>query len=511
MTSERTHITAGTLLRRIAKALGDVFVPIIPAIVASGLLTGLTEGLNNALGGTLATNGWWVLVHTFANASFIFLQILIGFSAARVFGGNEFLGGVIGMIMNHTALMNAWDIPAALQKFGSAAYQIVGSSGAGQWLTLATGTPFSAATASSSAIMSAGGIPQVALVPGVVNVTLQGYQGHVIPAVVAVWLMCKIERWLHEHVPDMFDLFVTPLVTVLATGLATMIVIGPTFSLIEELVLSFFQFLLSIPFGVGSALAGAIYPLTVVMGVHHLFNALEASMCAMTPPYDSFNPIVSAANVAQGAACLGVFLKTSSAKKKGLALPSGLSALLGITEPAIYGVNLPSFRPFTAAMAGAAVGGALASVLDVYSTAYGITGIFGYLITSDITNYSIVLGASFLVSLAATLLLYQDAEPAPAAKPASEPARKPKTEPKQDDAPEAPKEPVTEASEPEPTPVAAELVEEVAPAKRAGNRRTKRKRTTRRDTRGGRSGRQGRNHNRTGNRQRKTRRTWNRN
>ena len=420
MTPERSHIIAGNIIRNVAKTLGDVFVPIIPAIVASGLLTGLTEGLNNALGGSLTTNSWWVLVHTFSNASFIFLQILIGYSAARIFGGNEFLGSVIGMVMNHPSLINAWNIPSAIQKFGSLAFQTVGSSSAGQWLTLATGTSYSAATATSDAIMSAGAVPQIALIPGVLNVTLQGYQGHVIPVVVAVWLMCRIERWLHESVPDMFDLFVTPLVTVLLTSLATMVVIGPAFSLLENLVLSFFRFLLSIPFGVGSALAGALYPLTVVLGVHHMFNALEASMCAMTPPYDNINPIISAANVAQGAACLGVFIKSASTKRKGIALPSGLSALMGITEPAIYGINLPSYRPFAAAVAGAAVGGALVSVLGVYSTTYGITGVFGYLITSDATSYSMVLGAAFLVSFAVTLLLYHD--PVPASAPAATPA-----------------------------------------------------------------------------------------
>ncbi len=397
----------GNIIQRATKALGDVFVPIIPAIVASGLMMGLTEGINKAMGGALDLNPWYVLIHTFSNASFVFLQILIGFSAARVFGGNEFLGGVIGMIMNHTGLMNAWSIPGSLGTLE------VGSAAAAQTLGLEN-----AAEATAGAIQAGNYLPTVALIPGVPlfgAVPLQGYQGHVIPVVVAVFVMCLIEKKLHEVVPDMFDLFVTPLCTVLLTGLATMIVIGPVFSIVEEYVMLFFDFLFKLPMGLGGALAGAIYPLTVVLGVHHMFNALEAGYAALQPPHDPFNPIISAANVAQGAACFAVFVKTASAKKKGLALPAGISSLLGITEPAIYGVNLPALKPFIAAICGAATGGLLASFFDLYSTTYGVTGIFGYLIVADPVKYTIVIAAAFAVSFAVCFVLYQDDEKTKAA------------------------------------------------------------------------------------------------
>ena len=397
--------------QRAIKALGDVFVPIIPAIVASGLLMGLTEGINNAVGGALDTNSWYILIHTFSNASFVFLQILIGFSAARVFGGNEFLGGVIGMIMNHTSLINAWSIPGAVKAFGNAAYQIVGTQSAADWLTSVTGKTVDAAAATSGAIMAAGGVPQVQLF-GFYNVTLQGYQGHVIPVVIAVLIMCMLEKWLHKHVPDMLDLFVTPLVTVLVTGTLTLTVIGPVFSWIENGVMYGFQFLLAIPFGLGGALVGAIYPITVVLGVHHMFNALEATLIANTG-VDNFNPIISCCNVAQGAACLAVFVKTKSMKTKELALPSGISGWLGITEPAIYGVNLPNMKPFIAAMIGAAVGGALVSILGVVSIAYGITGIFGFLITTGYTvQYAICILTAAVIAFGITWVLYKDPEPA---------------------------------------------------------------------------------------------------
>lgn len=383
-------------IQRAIKALGDVFVPIIPAIVASGLLMGLTEGINNAMGGALDTNSWYILIHTFANASFVFLQILIGFSAARVFGGNEYLGGVIGMIANHTALINAWNIP------GAAGYLTVGTDAAAQAIGVG-----SAAQATTQAIIDAGFVPQVQLF-GFYNVTLQGYQGHVIPIVIAVLVMCVLEKWLHKHVPDMFDLFVTPLVTVLVTGTLLLTVIGPIFAMVENYVMYGFQFLLTIPFGLGGALVGAIYPLTVVLGVHHMFNALEATLIANTG-VDNFNPIISCCNIAQGAACIAVFVKTKSMKKKELALPAGVSGFLGITEPAIYGVNLPAMKPFVAAMIGAAVGGAFVSIFQVVSIAYGITGLFGFLITTGYTvQYAICIAISAAIAFAITWVIYRD-------------------------------------------------------------------------------------------------------
>ena len=208
--------------KRAIKTLGDVFVPIIPAIVASGLLMGLTE------------NGTYTIIHLFSNAAFVFLPILIGTSAAKVFGGNIYLGAVIGMIMIHTDLVNAWNVA------------------------------------------SAENIPTASVWFGLYDVKLVGYQGHVIPVIIAVWLMCALEKRLHKIVPEMIDLFVTPLVSVLVTGYLTLTVIGPVFGTVENYVLAAVQTLISLPFGLGSALCGAIYAPTVVAGVHHMYNALDA-------------------------------------------------------------------------------------------------------------------------------------------------------------------------------------------------------------------------------------------
>lgn len=362
------------IAKRAIKTLGDIFVPIIPAIVASGLLMGLMEGFTKIFP-ALAESGTYTVFHLFSNAAFVFLPILIAFSAARAFGGNPFLGAVIGMIMIHPDLLNAW------------------------------------------AVAGADKIPSVGVWFNLYDINLVGYQGHVIPVVIAVWFMSMLEKKLHKIVPEMIDLFVTPLVTVLVTGYLTLTVFGPIFSWLESGVLTGMQTLIAIPFGIGAALCGAVYAPTVVAGIHHMYNALEAGMLSSTG-INTWMPIATAANVAQGAAALAFGLKTRNRKSKAVALPASLSAFLGITEPAIFGVNLRYVRPFFAGCAGGAAGALVAGWLHVGATAYGITGLFGILITTqNLVQYLLVMLVSFAVAFTLTFILYRDedttAQPAP--------------------------------------------------------------------------------------------------
>ncbi len=358
--------------QRAIKTLGDVFVPIIPAIVASGLLMGLLEGLSHAIPG-LSDSDTYTIIHLFSNAAFVFLPILIAVSAAKVFGGNQFLGAVIGMIMIHPDLLNAWSVASAET------------------------------------------IPTASVWFGLYHINLTGYQGHVIPVVIAVWVMSVIEKWLHKHVPEMIDLFVTPLVTVLITGYLTLTIIGPIFSYLENGVLAAMQMLIAVPFGIGAAVCGALYAPTVVAGVHHMYNALEAGMISSTG-FNTWMPIATAANVAQGAAALAFSLKTKDMKKREMALPASLSAFLGITEPAIFGVNLRFMKPFIAGCIGGAAGALVAGILKVSATAYGITGLFGILITThNLPAYLLVMAVAFAVSFGLTFVMYKE-------QPADEPA-----------------------------------------------------------------------------------------
>ena len=353
------------LPKRLVKALGDVFVPILPAIVASGLMMGLVESLAKAIP-SFGASDWFSYLDMIANAAFVFLPGIIAMSAARVFGGNVYLGAVIGLLMIHPSLINAWSV---------ANYDVLPS-----WKLLFFN------------------IPQV------------GYQGHVIPVIIAVWVMCTIEKWLHKHVPEMIDLFVTPLVTVLVTSFLTFTIIGPVFSTAESYVLRFASWLITVGYGIGSLLMGAVYPWTVVMGLHHMYNAIEAGLLS-SKEFGNLNiwmPIASAANFAQFGSCLAVGLKTKNAKTKAVAIPSSLSAALGITEPAIFGINFRFMKPFIFGMIGGAIGAMFGSWMGLGATSYGVTGLPGYLIINKTLPYTILLAISGGIAFVLTYFFWHE-------------------------------------------------------------------------------------------------------
>ncbi len=367
------------LWKKILKTPGDVFVPILPAIVASGLMMGLVEALAKVIP-SFGASGWFQFLDLVANTAFALLPVLVAISSARVFGGNLFLGAVIGIMMVHPALMNAWTVTPTNQP--------------AVWITL-----------------------------GFLKVSAVGYQGHVIPVILAVLLMSTIEKWLHKHVPEMIDLFVTPLVTVLTTAFATFMIIGPIFSILENWVLAGAQWLVTSTGGVGALLMGALYPFTVVMGLHHMYNVIEAGMLA-SGGLNIWMPIASAANFAQFGACIAVAVKCRNAKLKSVALPSSLSAALGITEPAIFGVNFRFMKPFIAGVIGGAVGSLFGAITSLGATAYGVTGIPGYLIINNKLVYTILLLISGGIAFAVASVIWKEekAEEAPASEKKAEAA-----------------------------------------------------------------------------------------
>lgn len=356
--------------KKVIKTLGDIFVPIIPAIVAGGLMMGLTESINFAVSnGFLDINtqsSLFVFLKMFSNAAYIFLPILIGFSSAKVFGGNQFLGAVIAMIMLHPDLQNAWSVS------------------------------------------SEGFLNMQPVWGGLYEIPLVGYQGHVIPIVIAVYIMSFIENKLHKIVPEVLDLFVTPLVTVFVTGYLTLTIVGPAFVFLENSLLTGVQQIVQLPFGIGGFIIGGIYSSTVVTGIHHMYSIIDIGQLAQYG-FTYWLPIASAANIAQGGAALAVGLKSKDKKIQALAYPAALSAMLGITEPAIFGVNLRFMKPFIAACLGGAAGGLYASIVGLGATATGVTGIFGILLhLHDPLNYIIMFAISLGVAFVATLALGWD-------------------------------------------------------------------------------------------------------
>ena len=355
------------VFQRFIKTLGDIFVPIIPAIVASGFLMGIMNALDfmvkNGFLNIDTTSSIYVFANLFSNIAYVFLPILIGFSAAGVFGGNQYLGAVIGMIMIHPNLVNAWNVATATD------------------------------------------IPMQSVFFGLWKIKMVGYQGHVIPIMISVWVMSNIEKRLHKVIPAMFDLFATPLISVFVTGYLALSAIGPVFVVVENAFLNAVQMLIAIPFGIGSFIMGALYAPTVVMGIHHMYTIIDLGQIAKYG-VTYWLPLASAVNVAQGGACLAVAVKTNDPKIKSLCFPSSLSAFMGITEPAIFGVNLRFFKPFIAGCLGGAVGAMFASIIRLGATGTGVTGIFGILLTlSNPVGYILTFIISMAVAFAASWVL----------------------------------------------------------------------------------------------------------
>ena len=367
---------------RAIKLLGDIFVPIIPAIVASGFLMGIMNSLdfmiNNGFINMDTSSSIYVFASLFSNTAYTFLQILIAFSAAKAFGANPYLGAVIGMIMINPSLQNAY--------------------------TVATD----------------GVLQTQSVFFGLYDIDMVGYQGHVIPVVIAVWLLSVIEKKLHKVVPEVLDLFVTPLVSVFVTGYLTLAIIGPIFVWAENAILNAIQWMLTLPFGIGSLIMGALYAPTVVTGIHQMYTAIDIGQIAQYG-VTYWLPLASAANIAQGAAALAVALKSKDKKVKSLALPSSLSAFMGITEPAIFGVNLRFFKPFIAGCIGGGCGALYASIVHLGAKGTGVTGIFGILLCLDepvqyFIEMAIAVGVAFVISF----LLYKDQQSVPAAETGSQ-------------------------------------------------------------------------------------------
>ena len=362
---------------RAIKLLGDIFVPIIPAIVASGFLMGIMNSLdfmiNNGFINMDTGSSIYVFANLFSNTAYTFLQILIAFSAAKAFGANPYLGAVIGMIMINPALQNAYTVATeGVQQTQSVFF-------------------------------------------GLYDIDMVGYQGHVIPVVIAVWVLSVIEKRLHKIVPEVLDLFVTPLVSVFVTGYLTLSVIGPVFVWAENAILGGIQWLLTLPLGIGSLIMGSLYAPTVVTGIHQMYTAIDIGQIAQYG-YTYWLPLASAANVAQGAAALAVALKSRDKKVKSLALPSSLSAFMGITEPAIFGVNLRFFKPFIAGCIGGGCGALYASLVHLGAKGTGVTGIFGVLLCLETpVQYIIEMAISVGVAFVISFMIYKDKKPEAAA------------------------------------------------------------------------------------------------
>ena len=349
----------GNWFQRAIRTFGDVFVPIIPVIVATGLFMGV-RGLLNAFGMTLPDD---VKTYTeiLTDTAFIILPGLVVWSTFRVFGGNPAVGIVLGMMLVSGSLPNAWAV---------------------------------ASGGEVTAMKFFGFIPVV------------GLQGPVLPAFIIGVVGAKFEKTLRKVVPDVLDLLVTPFVTLLVMSILGLFVIGPVFHVVENYILFGTKAILALPLGLGGLVIGGVHQLIVVSGVHHIFNLLEVQLLA-ADHVNPFNAIITAAMTAQGAATVAVGVKTKNPKLKTLAFPAALSAFLGITEPAIFGVNLRYRKPFFLSLIAGAIGGGLASLLGLAGTGNGITIIPGtmlYIGNGQLFQYLFMVAVSFALGFALTYM-----------------------------------------------------------------------------------------------------------
>ncbi|VOG79891.1 putative sucrose-specific phosphotransferase system (PTS), IIABC component [Streptococcus pneumoniae] len=361
----------GNWFQRAIRTFGDVFVLIIPVIVATGLFMGV-RGLFNALEMPLPGD-FATYTQILTDTAFIILPGLVVWSTFRVFGGNPAVGIVLGMMLVSGSLPNAW----AVAQGGEV-----------------------------TAMNFFGFIPVV------------GLQGSVLPAFIIGVVGAKFEKAVRKVVPDVIDLLVTPFVTLLVMSILGLFIIGPVFHVVENYILIATKAILSMPFGLGGFLIGGVHQLIVVSGVHHIFNLLEVQLLAADHA-NPFNAIITAAMTAQGAATVAVGVKTKNPKLKTLAFPAALSAFLGITEPAIFGVNLRFRKPFFLSLIAGAIGGGLASILGLAGTGNGITIIPGtmlYVGNGQLPQYLLMVAVSFALGFALTYMFgYEDEVDATAA------------------------------------------------------------------------------------------------
>ena len=337
----------GNLFSRFIKMIADIFVPILPALVAGGLMMAINnvmtaEGLFGAKSLTQMYPGiadYAALINMVSSAAFASLPVLVGFSAAKRFGGNVYLGAAIGAAMVSSDLLNAWNTGAALAGEATVSY----------WHIFG------------------------------MDVAKIGYQAQVIPTLAVTYVMCLIEKNLHKVLKGTADFLLTPLITMLVTGFLAFTIIGPVTRVAAEYLTWGINWTYSTLGVFGGLLFGLVYSPIVVTGLHQSFPAIEIPLLPVNGGVGDFIfPVASMANVAQGAAALAVFFKTRDAKLKGLAGAGGASAVFGITEPAIFGVNLRLRWPFFCAMAAAAIGSAGVALLNVRGQALGAAGFVGF-------------------------------------------------------------------------------------------------------------------------------------
>jgi len=359
----------------VIKVLSDIFVPLIPALTAGGLIMAVNNVLTseNLFGpeALVAMYPAWAdfadMINMFASAAFAFLPVLIAFSATKRFGGNPYLGATMGLIMVMPQLVNGYDVANVTAAGEMPVWNIFG-----------------------------------------LEIAQAGYQGQVLPVIGVAWILAKLENFFHKYLKDAIDFTFTPMLTIILTGMITFTVVGPVLRTLSDLLLNGIVEAISYLGAFGYGVFGLFYSAIVLTGLHQSFPAIETALIAdvATTGGNFIFPIASVANVAQGAATLAVYFITKNEKTKGLATSSSLSAMLGITEPAMFGVNLKLKYPFFIGLIASGIASVILGIFNVRSQSLGPAGVIGFvaIIPSFIPTFMLAIAVSIVVAFVATYI-----------------------------------------------------------------------------------------------------------
>lgn len=363
-------------LMALIKVLSDIFVPLIPALVAGGLLMALNNILTGAgMFGPKSLvemfpqiTGLAEMVNLMASAPFAFLPILIGITATRRFGGSEILGAAAGMMLVMPSLINGYAVAQTVASGKMPTWDLFG-----------------------------------------LHVAQAGYQGQVLPIIGVAFILANLEKFFHKRLKGAIDFTFTPMLSILITGFLTFIVVGPVLRIISNGITDGLTWLVTTFGFIGYGVFGSFYSAIVITGLHQSFPAIETQLLANISKTggDFIFPIAAAANVAQGAATFAIyFLAKGNSKLRALSSSAGASAMLGITEPALFGVNLKYKFPFFIALGSSGVASLIMGLFHVMSSSLGPAGLIGFIAipANKWLGFFIAIIISFVLSFTVTLV-----------------------------------------------------------------------------------------------------------
>lgn len=356
-----------TLLQRLSRVFGDIFIPIIPAIVVTGLFLGL-RGFVVSLGVKIPPE-WLAISQVLTDTAFAFLPVFITWSAFKEFGGSASLGILAGLMLISPSLANAWAVAS-----GSAAPLVLSFWG--------------------------------------MHFPLVGYQGSIIAPLFVGWLASYVERWSRKVIPDIISLICVPFITIVFVLIVGVILLGPALHIAEHAIGIALSGAVSLPFGIGGLIIGFFNQALVITGLHHIFSFIELSLFN-TLGYDPLNGILTGAMAGMVGAAGAIALSRKTAKERTNAIALILPAFFGITEPLLFGLTLLNPLVFLAGMCGGAVAGTFAGILQLHANGLAVTFIPGLTLylgnPKDLMLYILVIlvgiAAGYILGNAA--LLYQ--------------------------------------------------------------------------------------------------------